>query len=105
MLQGEVRDLSKSEPGITNDRLPWGGRSSVNDLDSKAGTKGQTGAEVEVRMWSVQNDALGQGSLALTLMTALVQLTPLQADRSALKVALPTSGTDTPASELLNPLP
>lgn len=56
-------------------------------------------------MWSVQNDALGQGSFALTLMTASVQLPPLQTVRSALKVALPNSGTDTPASELLNPLP
>lgn len=51
----------------------------MNDLDSKAGAKEQTGAEAEVRMWSVQSDALGQGSFALTLKTAQVQILPLQA--------------------------
>lgn len=36
------------------------------------------GAEAEVRMWSVQKDALGQGSLALTLILK-VQVLPPQA--------------------------
>lgn len=54
-------------------------------------------------MWSVQKDALGQGSLALTLILKVQALPPRQEDL-ALKVVLPSCGTDTAQQELLNPL-